>query len=393
MKKIHYSLLLLYILFQSGQICAQNRNDSLWLSKVLDSAAKIKSGELEYISHVKHFNDQDTVRELIRLQFAHQQQGDSLIFHINSIDQKNRFWYEGKALYSFIKRSGRQLLVDSLPWVAVNSKVYFMLYQPVVNGFGYLENYLKKPGAVINISGDAQHNRVLNIFFRHVEDTNFRNLSITFYFHPGEYVPFHYRNQIETRWGETQYADFLTRYIRLNNLNAEDFCKGLEDSAKAYLAHYPLYQAPKAKLSQNLLDSGSIAPDWLCKDMEGKSVNLNALEGKLILLEFWYEGCYYCRMITPWFNKWQTEYGSRGLEIKALNSVGLNTDEVKAFAKKHDIGYPLLLHANEAAKEYGIVAYPSLYLLDENKQVLFRTEGYSEQAMQKIEKIIEAHLQ
>lgn len=105
--------------------------------------------------------------------------------------------------------------------------------------------------------------------------------------------------------------------------------------------------------------------------LEGlKSVDLPALRGQVVLVNFWATWCRPCELEIPWFVEMQSDLGPRGLRV-----VGVCMDEkqdgVPAFLKRHRVNYPVV-HDKDFP---GVKALPATFLLHRNGKVAFVHEG------------------
>ena len=103
-------------------------------------------------------------------------------------------------------------------------------------------------------------------------------------------------------------------------------------------------------------------------------LSLDALRGKVVLIDFWTYSCINCLRTLPYLERWDKQYGSRGLVI-----VGVHTPE---FAFEHDYGnvrdavarlgvrYPVALDNDYATwNAYSNQFWPAEYLLDQTGHV------------------------
>ena len=90
-------------------------------------------------------------------------------------------------------------------------------------------------------------------------------------------------------------------------------------------------------------DDARPAPlDFTLADMNGDELDLSALKGKVILLNFWATWCGPCKIEIPAFIELQDEYGDQGFQVLGL-SVDDTPEQMRPFAEDLDVNYPLLV--------------------------------------------------
>ncbi|OJY97936.1 MAG: hypothetical protein BGP13_09730 [Sphingobacteriales bacterium 40-81] len=120
---------------------------------------------------------------------------------------------------------------------------------------------------------------------------------------------------------------------------------------------------------------GSIAYDFSLLDLEGNQIKLSDFSGKVVLLDFWYEGCAPCVMLNKEVLKKVKEYFNKNTNIvfisinlgsgeqawkKAVKS-GLYTDLGAVNVYTGELGYN-----HPVVSEYAVSAAPTLFLIDKN---------------------------
>jgi thiol-disulfide isomerase/thioredoxin len=128
-------------------------------------------------------------------------------------------------------------------------------------------------------------------------------------------------------------------------------------------------------------------------DLEGRpwEYKRNA-RGRLTLLHFWHSACVPCLYTVPTLVKWQKDYGASGLEVVGIAYEPGERDRqvanVRAIRGRYGINYTTLLGAGEQcplARDFKVANHPTLVLLDENGQVVWRGEGYDPRQLQELE--------
>ena len=115
---------------------------------------------------------------------------------------------------------------------------------------------------------------------------------------------------------------------------------------------------------------GSEAPNFTLPDLAGNKVELASLvHEKPTMLVFWATWCPSCNEEIPILNQWSERYPH--LQILAVN-VEESGNRVRAFAKKKQIRYPVLLdEKGEVAQLYGLVGIPASVLLAKGGRVIY----------------------
>ena len=101
--------------------------------------------------------------------------------------------------------------------------------------------------------------------------------------------------------------------------------------------------------------------------LDGREVNLQQLEGKVVLIEFWNIGCGPCIAGMPEVKSVYERFRGRGFEV-----IGISLDDkegaLRRFLREKEIPWPQHFDgkgwANRFATQYGIFSIPTMWLID-----------------------------
>jgi DMSO/TMAO reductase YedYZ molybdopterin-dependent catalytic subunit/thiol-disulfide isomerase/thioredoxin len=127
---------------------------------------------------------------------------------------------------------------------------------------------------------------------------------------------------------------------------------------------------------------GKPAPPIEGIDVEGKPVSLDALKGKVVLVDFWATWCPPCVAAVPALKALADRYHDRGLEIVGVNVDALHEDVkdmktalpvVRRFLVEHGCSWTCLLSptgADAITKTYGVSEIPANFLVDRDGKLI-----------------------
>ncbi len=128
-----------------------------------------------------------------------------------------------------------------------------------------------------------------------------------------------------------------------------------------------------------------IAPDVSIKTISNKQIQLNQLQGKVVLITFWASNCPSCIKEIPDFISLYQDYHQRGLEVIAIAMYYDRPNYVVETSKNYRIPYDIALDLNmDLATAFGHVALtPTTFLLNPQGEITYQITGnFDLQAMQ-----------
>jgi peroxiredoxin len=131
------------------------------------------------------------------------------------------------------------------------------------------------------------------------------------------------------------------------------------------------------------------AADWELQTIDGSKHRLAEDRGKVVILDFWFRGCYWCTKALPQIEQLADRYQGRPVVV-----LGMNIDPEEADARfvirQMGLKYPQL-KAEPAASAYRAndLGYPVLYILDQQGRVHDIQDGYRFDLKKRIEDVVD----
>ena len=120
---------------------------------------------------------------------------------------------------------------------------------------------------------------------------------------------------------------------------------------------------------------GSAAPGFALQDQNGKGVKLSDYAGKVVVLEWWNEGCPYVQRHVQegTMKKLADKYKNDGLVWLAISSnPGVSNERNKQAVEKYGLSYPILNDsATSVARSYGAKATPHMFVIDKDGKIAY----------------------
>lgn len=179
-----------------------------------------------------------------------------------------------------------------------------------------------------------------------------------------------------------QYEWIRLEQYQVNSLPA-DYQFTIDSIADSFVRkEYTPYKMPEP------LPSDTLAPDFRLPDLAGDTLSLGDFRGKLVLLDFFYKGCYPCMQAIPELVRLHEHYYEKGLRIIGLNPYDNSASGIAAFLKKRGVAYTVLLEAKATALNYRVAAYPTVYLINRDGKVIESSIGFGPETGEALEKLI-----
>jgi thiol:disulfide interchange protein len=146
---------------------------------------------------------------------------------------------------------------------------------------------------------------------------------------------------------------------------------GLTRDGAAYLAWLQgASQKAPASAPAPALDAAAPIPASPTVDLpqlttlEGAPLDAAALNGKVVVVNFWATWCIPCVGELPAFNKLHRDFASKGVAVIGIDMGDEGAEKVRHFLQKHPIDYTVGLGGDALAAKYNLESYPVTVVFD-----------------------------
>ena len=124
--------------------------------------------------------------------------------------------------------------------------------------------------------------------------------------------------------------------------------------------------------------TGTKAPDWTLKNVDGREVSLGDCKSKVLLINFTGVGCGPCKMAIPFLNGLKERYKEEELEVVAIESWQRKMHSIQNYIRANGINYLLLEGSDQVIKDYldGNRGVPYYFILDKDRVIRKVVYGY-----------------
>jgi thiol:disulfide interchange protein DsbD len=131
---------------------------------------------------------------------------------------------------------------------------------------------------------------------------------------------------------------------------------------------------PSVQSASTPSEPGSTLP---FKTLDGAPFDSAALNGKVVVVNFWATWCVPCRKEIPSFNQMNKELGPKGVAVVGVSLDDDGAEAVKPFLAKNPIDYTVALGADAAKEKYQIGPLPTTIVMDRQGKIVHKFEGFT----------------
>lgn len=159
-------------------------------------------------------------------------------------------------------------------------------------------------------------------------------------------------------------------------------------SRRAWLAAGVAALAARAAASP----PGEPAPELKLPGSGSQVVDLAALAGQVVYVDFWASWCAPCRLSFPWMNELQARHRAQGLRVVAVN-VDAKRADADRFLAENPAQFTIAFDARgETPKRWQVKAMPTSVLVGRDGKVLWVHRGFRNEDRAELDRRIAAAL-
>lgn len=142
--------------------------------------------------------------------------------------------------------------------------------------------------------------------------------------------------------------------------------------------------------STTLTKIGDKAPAFTCKTIDGKTINISKLQGKIVMINFFAIWCGPCNEELPVLQKniWDKYRNNPAFQLIILGREH-NEKEVSDFVKTKKFTMPFAPDPNrDIYKLYATQFIPRNVIIGKNGKIIFQSKGYTGEEFKQIEEVL-----
>lgn len=125
------------------------------------------------------------------------------------------------------------------------------------------------------------------------------------------------------------------------------------------------------------------AESFTTVDLKGRTVDLNSLKGKVVLLTFWSTRCVICHSEIPKLNRMATQHDQ---DVVFLAATMENEEKIQTYLKRNPFNFDILpnsfglvlKYAKKDGKGNIAMGFPAYFLIDRDGKIEYQSSGWDQ---------------
>lgn len=127
--------------------------------------------------------------------------------------------------------------------------------------------------------------------------------------------------------------------------------------------------------------------------IDNAKVDLSQFKGSVLLLDFWFKGCYGCLLSIPQLNEINSKFANDDFKIFGIEyDERASRENLLKYIKENNVEYSNLYEGKKLALKYGITIGPTFMIIDKRGKIIHIKSGSDEDHMRELERIIKKNI-
>lgn len=142
-----------------------------------------------------------------------------------------------------------------------------------------------------------------------------------------------------------------------------------------FFAYYWTTQ-PSSNSTAELPRLGQPIADFSLPNLQGRTITLSSLKGKVVFLNVWATWCQPCIDEMPTIQRLYDQLQPHGLEVLTVSLDPLGPQIVEPFVKQYGLSFPVLLDVrSQLQRLYGTTGVPESFIIDKDGRLVEKVVG------------------
>ena len=175
---------------------------------------------------------------------------------------------------------------------------------------------------------------------------------------------------------------------RRGSIEAEERLKEMyKERRGGSLQGYDEYLVAKGRGDRNLTESWTLpAPQFKATSLDGRTFDLQALQGRIVVLNMWFIGCGPCRKEIPRLNEVAREFRNR--DVVFLAPTPDKEEELRPFLKANPFDYQIVANADSLLDLFNIATFPTHIVIDREGRIVALMTGAAERRPEEVRRVL-----
>lgn len=142
--------------------------------------------------------------------------------------------------------------------------------------------------------------------------------------------------------------------------------------------------------SNSKSENSYLEKTWI-ETVDGDTLRLKDLKGKVVLIDFWATWCPPCRASIPFLVQLYNRYENDGFLVIGVN-VNESFDKMKGFLEKENVTYKIGYMNKDLSNLYQVSGIPTFVIFNKNGDLVKTQVGYDPVLDEEIESLVKEEL-